>query len=199
MGNERLRRTYAEVLGSQHGGEQLSASPRSSARLTLSHAQVFVTGDFSISFPATGDVYSIRKPSSFVYAALPRFLLDSRSHDLALTLSHSRNLVAGTKYLELVGDLVVTNEKTGHKAVIAFKEGSAWGGSSTRNKIDGKVYDDRGDVKVELVGRWDEHIDKKEGGSHFTRLWQINEPQPSKSSSRCFLSASNADLLARRS
>ncbi|ORY88959.1 Oxysterol-binding protein-domain-containing protein [Leucosporidium creatinivorum] len=117
--------------------------------------EVFVTGDFNISFPATGDVYSIRKPSSFV-----------------------RNLVAGTKYLELVGDLVITNESTGHKAVIAFKEGSAWGGSSTRNKIDGKVYDERGNVRVELAGRWDEHVDKKEGGSHFTRLWQINDPQP---------------------
>lgn len=93
---------------------------------------------------------------------------------------HRRNLVAGTKYLEVVGDLTITHDSSERKAVIAFKEGSSWGGQSTRNKIDGKVYDEQGNVQVELVGRWDEHVDKKEGGSHFARLWQINDPPPSE-------------------
>jgi hypothetical protein len=94
---------------------------------------------------------------------------------------HRRNLVAGTKYLEVVGDLVVTNEGSGEKATIAFKEGSAWGGSSTRNKIEGKVCDEHGRTRVELVGRWDEHVDKKEGKDNFTRLWVINEFPSSES------------------
>lgn len=68
MGDERLRRTYAEVLGSEHGGEQPSFQDALFAAADPSTTQVFVTGDFNISFPATGDVYSIRKPSSFVYA-----------------------------------------------------------------------------------------------------------------------------------
>lgn len=88
--------------------------------------------------------------------------------------------MAGTKYLEMVGDMVVTNETTGEKAVVNFKEGSSWGGSSTRNKIDGKVSDANGSTKIELVGRWDEHVDKKEGGSKFERLWEINDFPPSE-------------------
>lgn len=89
--------------------------------------------------------------------------------------------MAGTKYLEIVGDLVVEDESSGSKAVINFKEGSAWGGSSTRNKIEGKVTDGSGKTRVELAGRWDEHVDKKEGGSKFTRLWQINDFPSSES------------------
>ena len=86
-----------------------------------------------------------------------------------------RNLVAGTKYLEVVGDMIVINESSGEKATVNFKEGSSWGGASTRNKIEGKVCDASGATKIELTGRWDEHVDKKEGGSKFERLWEINE------------------------
>ncbi|KAM0790735.1 hypothetical protein ACM66B_004590 [Microbotryomycetes sp. NB124-2] len=114
--------------------------------------EVFVSGDTKVTVGDDGDVFSIKKPSSFV-----------------------RNLVAGTKYLEVVGDMTVTNEKTGEKAVVSFKEGSSWGGASTRNKIEGKVLDASGSTQIELVGRWDEHVDKKEGGSKFERLWEINE------------------------
>lgn len=76
--------------------------------------------------------------------------------------------------------MTIVNESNGQKAVVTFKEGSAWGGSSTRNKIDGKIMDESGNTKAELAGRWDEHVDKKEGGKHFSRMWQINDPQPSK-------------------
>lgn len=114
--------------------------------------EVFVSGDFKITFLDTGETFSVRKPSSFV-----------------------RNLVAGTKYLEVVGDMVITNEDSGESATIAFKEGSAWGGVSTRNKLDGKVLDAQGKTKVELVGRWDELVEKKEGKSNYTRLWVIND------------------------
>lgn len=117
--------------------------------------EVFVTGDFHITFTDTGETFSIRKPSSFV-----------------------RNLVAGSKYLEVVGDLIVSNDHTGEQATVTFKEGSAWGGLSSRNKIEGKVCDDRGRARVELVGRWDEHVDRKEGQDSYQRLWQISEFPP---------------------
>ncbi|KAK4701955.1 oxysterol-binding protein-related protein 3/6/7, partial [Phenoliferia sp. Uapishka_3] len=120
--------------------------------------EIFMHGDYKVSFPDSGDVYSIKRPSSFVFAA--------------------RNLVAGTKYLEVVGDLVVTNESTGAKSVVNFKEGSTWGGASTRNKIEGKVFDPNGTPHTELVGRWDEHVDKKEGRDSYQRLWRIGEFPP---------------------
>ncbi|BGP33988.1 Oxysterol-binding protein 3 [Rhodotorula toruloides] len=117
--------------------------------------EVFVHGDYCIRFSDNSETFHIRKPSSFV-----------------------RNLVAGTKYLEVVGDLVVTTDSSSAQATISFKEGSAWGGSSTRNKIEGKVVDADGKTAVELVGRWDDAVDKKEGKNNFTRLWQIAEFPP---------------------
>lgn len=119
--------------------------------------EIIVAGDYSISFPNTQDTFTIRKPSSFV-----------------------RNLVAGTKYLEVVGELLVANERTGEHSIVHFKEGSSWGGASTRNKVEGKVMDPKGTVKAELVGRWDEAIDRKEGKDSFKRLWTISEFPPRK-------------------
>lgn len=121
--------------------------------------EIMVAGDYSITFPDTQDKFTIRKPSSFV-----------------------RNLVAGTKYLEVVGDLHVTNERTGEHSVVHFKEGSSWGGASTRNKVEGKVMDAKGGVKAELAGRWDEAVDRKEGKDSFQRLWTISEFPPRKPS-----------------
>ncbi|BGP42164.1 Oxysterol-binding protein 3 [Rhodotorula kratochvilovae] len=117
--------------------------------------EVFVSGEYCVRFADNNEVFTIRKPSSFV-----------------------RNLVAGTKYLEVVGDLVVTTSRSAAQATVAFKEGSTWGGLSGRNKIEGKVLDANGDVAVELVGRWDDAVDQKEGKNNFTRLWQIAEFPP---------------------
>jgi hypothetical protein len=82
-------------------------------------------------------------------------------------------LVAGTKYLEIVGESTVTNTRTGEKAVIDFKEGSSWGGASGRNKIEAKIMDRSGKVKAELMGRWDESVDRKKGGKEFQRVWEV--------------------------
>ncbi|GAA6046928.1 hypothetical protein JCM3770_003434 [Rhodotorula araucariae] len=117
--------------------------------------EVFVHGEYSVRFADNNEVFTIRKPSSFV-----------------------RNLVAGTKYLEVVGDLVVTTSRSAAQATVAFKEGSTWGGLSGRNKIEGKVIDANGSVAVELVGRWDDAVDQKEGKNNFKRLWQASEFPP---------------------
>ncbi|KAL8280331.1 hypothetical protein RQP46_007248 [Phenoliferia psychrophenolica] len=117
--------------------------------------EIFMHGDYLLTFEDTNETFSIKRPSSYL-----------------------RNLVAGTKYLEIVGDLIVTNESSGAKAVISFKEGSTWGGNSTRNKLEGKVFDANGTVQVELVGRWDEHVDRKEGKDSYQRLWRVNEFPP---------------------
>ncbi|GAA5840651.1 hypothetical protein JCM9279_007390 [Rhodotorula babjevae] len=117
--------------------------------------EIFVEGEFCVRFADNDEVITIRKPSSFI-----------------------RNLVAGTKYLEVVGDLVVTTSLSSAQATVAFKEGSTWGGLSGRNKIEGKVTDASGSVAVELVGRWDDAVDKKEGKNNFTRLWQVAEFPP---------------------
>lgn len=128
-----------------------------------------MTGDFTITFSDTGDTFTVRKPSSFVYVS------PSLSSPLTDDKRYRRNLVAGTKYLEVVGDMLITNTTTSEKAIVSFKEGSTWGGLSSRNKVEGRVCDSAGRTKVELVGRWDERIERKEGKDVYERLWQINE------------------------
>ncbi|SCV71683.1 BQ2448_3271 [Microbotryum intermedium] len=114
--------------------------------------EILVSGEVAITFKDTDDRYTIKKPSSFV-----------------------RNLMAGTKYIEVVGTMTVTNENTGESATVEFKEGSAWGGSSTRNKLIAQIKDANGKSQMELVGRWDEEVSRKNGKDEFTRLWSIKD------------------------
>lgn len=112
--------------------------------------EILTQGRVEVDLTAFNEVYTIRKPSSFV-----------------------RNLVAGTKYLELVGTLHVDCVSTGASATIKFKEGSSWGGVSSRNKIEGKAT--YGSDSFELVGRWDDRVEVQEGPSSYRRLWECNE------------------------
>jgi len=93
----------------------------------------------------------------------------------------------GTPYLEIAGDLIISCKSTGSKAVISFKEGSSWGGASSRNKIQGKVMDSNGKMVHELVGKWDESVDRKIGKDNFERLWEIKDFPSSEFSTLYFL------------
>ncbi|GAA5826444.1 hypothetical protein JCM10212_001397, partial [Sporobolomyces blumeae] len=117
--------------------------------------EIEVRGTNCIKLTAHGEEYTIQRPSSYV-----------------------RNLLLGTPYIEVVGDLIVACARTGAKAVISFKAGSTWGGESSRNKVVGKVLDSSGKAVHELVGKWDENVDRKVGKDNFERLWQIAEFPP---------------------
>lgn len=99
-----------------------------------------------------GDVFSFQKPSSFM-----------------------RNLLAGNKYLEHVGELTVTNEETGQRAVVEFKEGNMWGGSGSRNVVEGTVYDENGKKVTTLKGKWSEGLARQKDADNFQQLWEVNE------------------------
>ncbi|SPO21762.1 related to OSH3 - Member of oxysterol-binding protein family [Ustilago trichophora] len=102
-----------------------------------------------------GDIFSIAKPSSFM-----------------------RNLLAGNKYLEHVGELTVTNETTGQRAVIEFKEGTMWGGASSRNNVEGRVYDANDSQITNLKGKWSEAISRQKDKENYQLLWEANEMPP---------------------
>ncbi|GAC97147.1 likely oxysterol-binding protein [Pseudozyma hubeiensis SY62] len=102
-----------------------------------------------------GDVFSIQKPSSFM-----------------------RNLLAGNKYLEHVGELTVTNESTGQRAVIEFKEGTMWGGSNSRNGVEGKVYDANDSTVTTLKGKWSDNLSRQKDKDNYQMLWEANEMPP---------------------
>lgn len=87
--------------------------------------------------------------------------------------SYVRNIMGGEKYIEHVGDLEVSNTDTGEYAVVTFKEGSSWGGASSRNKIEGSIYDANDKEKIHIQGKWDEYISRKTGGKSSETIWQI--------------------------
>lgn len=99
-----------------------------------------------------GDAFTFQKPSSFM-----------------------RNLLAGNKYLEHVGELTVTNEDTGQRAVVEFKEGNMWGSSSSRNQVLGSVYDEQGKKVTGLKGKWSDNLARQKDAENYQILWEANE------------------------
>lgn len=83
--------------------------------------------------------------------------------------------MSGQKYLEHVGEMTVKNETTGEKCVISFKEGSTWGGESSRNKVVGHAYDKGGKSVAEIEGKWDESLSRKTGDDRLQVIWKCAE------------------------
>ncbi|KAJ9124260.1 hypothetical protein QFC22_001059 [Naganishia vaughanmartiniae] len=95
-------------------------------------------------------------------------------------LSYMRNLIAGTKYLETIGEMVMTNETNGEKCVVTFKEGG-WSGA-TRNHVAGICYKSDGKTKAAWIdGIWDSHLEIRYGGPKDPAhpLWIVH-PWPTK-------------------
>lgn len=105
----------------------------------------------------TGEVYSITKPSSFM-----------------------RNLLAGNKYLEHVGEMTVTELKSNLRLVIQFKESSMFGGASSRNHVVGTMYDANGSEIATFKGKWDEQFARQIDKEHLQVLWEA-APMPPNS------------------
>ncbi|UZJ54653.1 hypothetical protein CBS101457_003973 [Exobasidium rhododendri] len=108
-------------------------------------------GDVRLEFD-DGDAFTFSKPSSFM-----------------------RNLLAGNKYLEHVGELVVTNEGTGQKVVIEFKEGNMWGAQSSRNQVIGQVHDEKGKKVCALKGKWSDDLAIQKDDDNYRILWEAEE------------------------
>lgn len=111
-------------------------------------------GSIRLSFD-DGDTFSFSKPSSFM-----------------------RNLLAGNKYLEHVGELTVTNDESGQKVVIEFKEGNMWGGQGSRNQVVGTVYDEKGKKVSSLKGKWSDNLAIDKGDDNYQVLWEAHEMPP---------------------
>lgn len=104
---------------------------------------------------ADGDKYSISRPSSFM-----------------------RNLIAGNKYLEHVGELNIVNLNTNRKMVIQFKESSMFGGPSSRNFIEGSVEDENGGNKATVKGKWDDKVMRELSKDQLKVLWEAAQLPP---------------------
>lgn len=98
-------------------------------------------------------------------------------------VTSSKNLLTGTKYIEHVGEMRVTNHTTGEYAIVQFKEaktGNSFfsGGSNPvdRNKIHTNFFDCRGSLIKEVEGKWNESLSEVVGPDQYAVIWRANPP-----------------------
>ncbi|EFR02683.1 oxysterol-binding protein 2 [Nannizzia gypsea CBS 118893] len=75
-----------------------------------------------------------------------------------------RNIIAGEKYVEPVGEMCVLNETTGQKTIAVFKVGGMFSGRSEEVTV--KAYDTHGEeLPLGLQGNWTSSLQLTEHGS----------------------------------
>ncbi|KAG8839468.1 hypothetical protein FRB91_006982 [Serendipita sp. 411] len=89
--------------------------------------------------------------------------------------SFMRNIVAGTKYLEHVGPMKITNESTGARCEVEFKESGMWGSS---NVVSAVVFSPSNKVEAKLEGKWHESMARVLSRNQLEVLWRANDLPP---------------------
>ncbi|ESZ92685.1 hypothetical protein SBOR_6946 [Sclerotinia borealis F-4128] len=86
-----------------------------------------------------------------------------------------RNVVMGEKYVEPVGNMTVTNETTGAKALVEFKQKGMFGGRSEDVVVE--AYDGEGKhTGVSLQGTWTNSLKVVEAGrSSGAEIWKVGD------------------------
>lgn len=85
-----------------------------------------------------------------------------------------RNLVAGERYLEYSGDVIIKNHSTGEFCKVTFKESSFF--SSSNNEFKATVHDKTGSVVHHLEGQWNHSIVWKKPDQQI--IWQPHPLPP---------------------
>jgi len=84
---------------------------------------------------------------------------------------YMRNIIAGEKYVEPVGEIVVWNHTSGEKAVVEFKPAKGiWSGRAEDLEI--TTYTKEGGVGARAEGKWTESIRSVPGGEE---LWKVGD------------------------
>jgi hypothetical protein len=85
-----------------------------------------------------------------------------------------RNIVMGEKYVEPVGTMVVTNESTGGKATVEFKQKGMFGGRSEDVVVD--TFSPTGSsTGLGLMGTWTTSLKVVENGKSGGEIWHVGE------------------------
>ncbi|EPE34192.1 Oxysterol-binding protein-like protein [Glarea lozoyensis ATCC 20868] len=85
-----------------------------------------------------------------------------------------RNVVMGEKYVEPVGTMVITNESTGGKANVEFKQKGMFGGRSEDVVVD-TFGPDGSSTGLGLVGTWTTSLKVVENGKTGGEIWHVGE------------------------
>lgn len=119
----------------------LAQSPMPSQKFWGKSAEIVAEGKFRLTLHTTGEHFSWSSATSFL-----------------------RNIIAGEKYVEPVGELTVLNESTRQKAVSTFKAGGMFSGRS--EDVSTKAVDSSGnDLPLGLTGNWTSSLQLTKNGS----------------------------------
>jgi oxysterol-binding protein-related protein 3/6/7 len=110
--------------------------------------EMTIEGTVRVVLVSTGDVITWQKPACYM-----------------------RNIIAGEKYIEPVGEIVVWNHTSGEKAIVEFKPAKGiWGGRAEDVAI--TTFTKDGSVGLRAEGKWTESIKSMPGGQE---LWKVGE------------------------
>lgn len=135
----------------------LTQSPLPTQKFWGKSAELITEGKSRIVLHSTGDRFSWAPGSSFL-----------------------RNIIAGEKYVEPVGNMTVVNEVTGEKAVVTFKTKGMFSGRSEDVAVE--TYDSYGDEQpLGLGGKWTSSLTATENGTPRANeppIWSVAELIP---------------------
>ncbi len=135
----------------------LTQSPLPTQKFWGKSAELITEGKTRVILHSSGDRFSWAPGSSFL-----------------------RNIIAGEKYVEPVGNMTIVKESTGEKAVVTFKTKGMFSGRSEDVSV--QTYDSYGDEQsLGLVGKWTSSLTVTENGNPRTSkppIWSVGELVP---------------------
>lgn len=134
----------------------LAQSPMPSQKFWGKSAEIVTEGKFRLTFHTTGEHFSWPSATSFL-----------------------RNIIAGEKYVEPVGEMPVLNETSGQRTISTFKAGGMFSGRS--EEISTKAVDSFGkDLPLGLTGNWTSALNlTKNGSTTGNPIWSAGSLVPS--------------------
>lgn len=130
-------------------------SPMPTQKFWGKSAEIVTEGRVRIILHSTGDRFSFAPATSFL-----------------------RNIIAGEKYVEPVGNMNITNETTGESAIVTFKSKGMFSGRSEDVVV--QTFDAYGDeLPHGLIGKWTSALTITEHGIPKTEpIWKASELPP---------------------
>lgn len=134
----------------------LAQSPMPSQKFWGKSAEITTEGRVRITLHATGERFSWTPATSFL-----------------------RNIIAGEKYVEPVGELAVSNESTGHRSISTFKSGGMFSGRS--EEVTTRAIDSYNQpISLGLAGTWPASLSLTRDGSPSGKpIWTAGPLVPS--------------------
>ncbi|CAI7575880.1 unnamed protein product [Penicillium glandicola] len=134
----------------------ISQSPMPSQKFWGKSAEITTEGRVRITLHSTGDRYSWTAATSFL-----------------------RNIIAGEKYVEPVGELAVTNESSGHRSISTFKAGGMFSGRS--EEVSTRAVDaNNNPLPLGLSGSWPSSLTlTRDGNPTGNTIWSAGSLVPS--------------------